>query len=117
MGVVDVLTKQAYVWDDSGKPENYEVVDVPADMVDDVEAYHEQLIEAAVEMDDDLMMEYMEGETPSMEDIKRRIREGTRTMHFFPRSAEVRSRTRVFSSSSMQLLILYQAQLKLIHSR
>ena len=84
VGVVDVLTKKAYVWDDSGKPENYEVVDVPADMVDDVETYHEQLIEAAVEMDDDLMMEYMEGEIPSIEDIKRCIREGTRTMHFFP---------------------------------
>ena len=84
VGVVDVLTKQAYVWDDSGKPENFEVVDVPADMVDDVETYHEQLIEAAVEMDDDLMMAYMEGETPSLEDIKRCIRIGTRTMHFFP---------------------------------
>ena len=84
VGVVDVLTKKAYVWDDSGLPENYEVVDVPADMVDDVESYHEQLIEAAVEMDDDLMMEYMEGEMPSIEDIKRCIREGTRTMHFFP---------------------------------
>ncbi|MDG1507674.1 MAG: elongation factor G, partial [Luminiphilus sp.] len=84
VGVVDVLTKQAYVWDDSGKPENYEVVDVPADMVDDVETYHEQLIEAAVEMDDDVMMAYMEGETPSLEDIKRCIRIGTRTMHFFP---------------------------------
>jgi elongation factor G len=53
-------------------------------MVDDVESYHEQLIEAAVEMDDDLMMEYMEGEMPAIEDIKRCIREGTRTMHFFP---------------------------------
>ena len=84
VGVVDVLTKKAYVWDDSGLPENYEVVDVPADMVDDVESYHEQLIESAVEMDDDLMMEYMEGEMPSIEDIKRCIREGTRTMHFFP---------------------------------
>ena len=84
VGVVDVLTKKAYVWDDSGLPANYEVVDVPADMVDDVESYHEQLIEAAVEMDDDLMMEYMEGEMPAIEDIKRCIREGTRTMHFFP---------------------------------
>ena len=84
VGVVDVLTKKAYVWDDTGLPENYEITDVPADMVDDVETYHEQLIEAAVEMDDDLMMEYMEGEMPSIEDIKRCIREGTRTMHFFP---------------------------------
>ncbi len=84
VGVVDILTKKAYVWDDSGLPENYEVQDVPADMVDKVEEYHEKLIESAVEMDDDLMMAYMEGEMPSMEDIKRCIRAGTRTMAFFP---------------------------------
>jgi len=83
-GVVDVLTKKAYIWDDSGLPENYEVKDVPADMVEKVDQYHEQLIESAVEMDDDLMMAYMEGEEVSIEDIKRCIREGTRTLKFFP---------------------------------
>ncbi len=83
-GVVDVLTKKAYIWDETGLPENFEVTDVPADMVDDVEAYHEQLIETAVEQDDDLMMMYMEGEEPSIEDIKRCIREGTRKLDFFP---------------------------------
>ena len=84
VGVVDVLTKQAYVWDDSGLPENFEIVDVPADMVDELDNYHEQLVETAVELDDDLMMAYMEGEMPSVEDIKRCIREGTRTLKFFP---------------------------------
>src|SRR5210317_1605925 len=84
VGVVDVLTKKAYVWDDSGLPENYEITDVPADMVDDVEMYHEQLIETAVEQDDDLMMAYMEGEMPSMEEIKRCIRKGTINLDFFP---------------------------------
>ena len=84
VGVVDVLTKKAYVWDDSGLPENYEVKDVPADMVDDVEMYHEQLIETAVEQDDDLMMAYMDGEMPSIEDIKRCIRKGTINLDFFP---------------------------------
>ena len=83
-GVVDILTKKAYVWDDSGLPENYEVVDIPADMVDDVDMYYEQLIETAVEQDDDIMMAYMEGEEPSMEDIKRCIRTGTRKLDFFP---------------------------------
>ncbi|MGB0944858.1 MAG: GTP-binding protein, partial [Marinomonas sp.] len=73
-GVVDLLTRKAYVWDETGQPENYSIEDVPADMVDDVEAYREQLIETAVEQDDDLMMAYMEGEEPSMEDIKRCIR-------------------------------------------
>ncbi|PRD39426.1 UNVERIFIED_CONTAM: fusA2 [Trichonephila clavipes] len=83
-GVVDLLTKQAYVWDDSGIPENYTVTDVPADMADDVEMYRQQLIETALEMDDDLLMAYMEGEEPSIEDIKRCIRKGTRDLAFFP---------------------------------
>ena len=84
VGVVDVLSQKAYVWDDTGLPENYEVKDIPEDMVEDATMYREQLIETAVEMDDDLMMAYMEGEEPSLEDIKRCIREGTRTLAFFP---------------------------------
>jgi elongation factor G len=84
VGVVDVLSKKAYVWDDTGLPENFEIQDVPADMVDDVEMYHEQLIETAVEVDDDLMMAYMEGEVPTIEQIKACIRKGTRDLTFFP---------------------------------
>jgi len=83
-GVVDLLTRKAWIWDDTGLPENYEITDVPADMVDDVETYRQELIETAVEMDDDVMMAYMEGEEPALEDIKRCIREGTRTLKFFP---------------------------------
>ena len=55
-GVVDILSQKAYIWDDSGLPENYEVTDIPADLVDDAAMYREQLIEAAVEMDDDVMI-------------------------------------------------------------
>ncbi|WP_188150091.1 elongation factor G [Teredinibacter waterburyi] len=83
-GVVDVLTKKAYIWDDTGLPENFEITDVPADMVDKVNEYHEAMIETAVEQDDDLMMSYMEGEIPSIEDIKRCIRKGTVALDFFP---------------------------------
>ncbi|MCF2902359.1 elongation factor G [Pseudoalteromonas sp. SSMSWG5] len=83
-GVVDVLEKKAYVWDETGLPENYEVQDVPADMVDKVEEYHEMLVESAVEQDDDLMEAYMEGEMPSLEQIKACIRKGTRDLAFFP---------------------------------
>ncbi|UUA72914.1 elongation factor G [Cellvibrio sp. QJXJ] len=84
VGVVDLLTRKAYVWDESGQPENYTITDVPADMVDDVEMYRDQMVENAVEMDDDLLMAYMEGEQPSVEDIKRCIRKGTRELAFFP---------------------------------
>ncbi|MBU3022589.1 elongation factor G [Aestuariibacter sp. A3R04] len=83
-GVVNLLDMKAYIWDDSGLPENYEVVDIPEDMVEKANEYREQLIETAVEQDDDLMMAYMEGEEPSLEDIKRCIRKGTRDLAFFP---------------------------------
>ena len=84
VGVVNIIEKKAYIWDDTGLPENYKVEDVPADMVDKVDEYYEQLVETAVEQDDDLMMAYMDGEMPSVEDIKRCIREGTRKLDFFP---------------------------------
>ena len=60
-GVVDLLTRKSFIWDDSGLPENYVVGDVPADMVELVEEYREKLIETAVEQDDDIMEAYMEG--------------------------------------------------------
>lgn len=85
VGVVDLLTRKAWVWDDSGQPENYELQDVPADMVDKVEEYREKLIETALEQDDDLMEAYLETmEEPSLEDIKRCIRKGTIALDFFP---------------------------------
>ncbi len=45
VGVVDVLTRQAFYWDDSGLPENFEIKEIPADMVDDVEEYREMMID------------------------------------------------------------------------
>ncbi len=83
-GVVDVLTQKAYIWDESGQPENYEVTDIPADMVEKAAEYREMLIETAVEQDDELMEAYMEGEEPSIEQIKACIRKGTRDLAFFP---------------------------------
>ncbi|MGB6136472.1 MAG: elongation factor G [Shewanella sp.] len=99
-GVVDLLTRKAHVWDDSGLPENFEIQDVPADMVDMVEEYREMLIETAVEQDDDLMEAYMDGTEPSIEDIKRCIRAGTRTMAFFPTYCGS-----AFKNKGMQLLL------------
>jgi elongation factor G len=83
-GVVDLLTRKAWVWDDSGDPLNYEIQDVPADMVDKVEEYREALIETAVEQDDDAMEAYLEGNEPDMETIKKCIRKGTINLSFFP---------------------------------
>jgi elongation factor G len=83
-GVVDLLTRKAWVWDDSGDPMNYEIKEVPADMIDDVETYREQLIETAIEQDDDLMEKYLEGQELDIDAIKQCIRKGTRDLAFFP---------------------------------
>lgn len=83
-GVIDLLTRKAWIWDDSGEPENYSIEEVPEDMKDKVEQYRAELIETAVEQDDELMMEYLEGNEPSIEDIKKCIRKGTIALDFFP---------------------------------
>jgi elongation factor G len=100
VGVVDLLSEKAYVWDDSGLPENYKVTDIPADMADDVAMYREQLIETAVEQDDDLLMAYMEGEMPTVEQVKACIRKGTRELAFFPTYCGS-----AFKNKGMQLLL------------
>ena len=76
-GVVDLLTRKAWVWDDSMDPTKYEITDVPEDMTDLVEEWREKLIETALDQDDDLMEAYLEGEEPSIDDLKRCIRKGT----------------------------------------
>jgi elongation factor G len=83
-GIIDLLTRKAWVWDGSDDPMNYEIQDVPADMVDQVEEWREKLIETAVELDDDAMEMYLDGNEPSMDVIKACIRKGTKDMTFFP---------------------------------
>jgi elongation factor G len=83
-GVVDLLSRKAYIWDDSGDPAAYTVEEPPADMADRIEEWHEKLIETAVEQDDDLLEQYLEGNEPSIEDLKRCIRKGTIALDFFP---------------------------------
>ncbi len=83
-GIVDLLTEKALVWDDSGDPEKFTVEEVPADMVDKVKAYREEMIETAVEQDEEVMAKYLDGELPDVETIKRCIRKGTIELAFFP---------------------------------
>ncbi len=83
-GVVDLLTRKAHVWDDTGLPENFTIQDVPADMKDLVEKYRAELIETAVEMDDEVMEQYLEGKEPPLDTIKKCIRKGTIALKFFP---------------------------------
>jgi elongation factor G len=83
-GVVDLLTRKAWIWDGSGDPMNYEVVDPPADMADAVEEWREKLLETVVEQDDDVMEAYLEGNEPDIDTIKKLIRKGTIALDFFP---------------------------------
>ena len=84
VGVVDLLTQKAWVWDESGDPLKYTIQDVPADMEAKVAEWREKLIETAVEQDDELMEQYLGGDEPAIEDIKRCIRKGTIALDFFP---------------------------------
>ncbi len=84
VGVVDLLTRKAWIWDDSGDPMNYTIQEVPADMVDEVEKYREALIETVVDQDDAVMEKYLEGEEPTIEELKHCIHQGTLNLAFFP---------------------------------
>ncbi len=83
-GVIDLLTRKAWIWDGSDDPMKYTIEDVPADMVDQVEEWREKLIETAVEVDDDAMEQYLEGNEPDIDTLKACIRKGTRELAFFP---------------------------------
>jgi elongation factor G len=83
-GVVDLISRKAWTWDNSGDPLNFTISDVPADMKEKVESYREQLIETAVEQDDAVMERYLEGTEPTLAELKQCIRKGTRDLKFFP---------------------------------
>jgi len=83
-GVVDLITRKAHVWDDSGLPENFVIKDVPADMVDLVEKYRAEMVEMVIDQDDDAIEKYLDGIQPDDATIKRCIRKGTINLTFFP---------------------------------
>ena len=63
-GIIDLFEMKAYIYNDD-KGDDISVTDIPEDMKDDAELYHTELVEKICELDDDLMMEYLEGEEPS----------------------------------------------------
>ncbi len=84
IGVIDILARKTWIWDGSGDPENFHMEEVPADMVEKVESCREELIEMALEHDDEAMEKYLDGEEPDMAAIKACIRKGTIGLDFFP---------------------------------
>ena len=75
-GIIDLFEMKAYIYNDN-KGEDVSIVDVPEDMAVDAELYRTELVEKVCELDDDLMMMYLEGEEPSVEDMKRVLRKAT----------------------------------------
>ncbi len=75
-GIIDLFEMKAYYFN-GDKGEDIVVTDIPEDMADDAELYHTELVEKICELDDDLMMEYLEGEEPSTEALKAALRKGT----------------------------------------
>jgi len=84
IGIIDLMEMKAWIWDDSGDPMKYEIVDIPAEYKEKAEEYREMMVETALDQDDDLMEKYLEGEQPSIDDLKRCIRQGTINLDFFP---------------------------------
>ena len=75
-GIIDLFEMKAYIYNDD-KGEDISIVDIPDDMKEDAELYHTELVEKVCELDDDLMMEYLEGEEPSVEAMKKALRKAT----------------------------------------
>ncbi len=75
-GIIDLFEMKAYIYNDD-KGDDISIVDIPADMADDAELYRSELVEKICELDDDLMMAYLEGEEPSVEELKAVLRKAT----------------------------------------
>ena len=75
-GIIDLFEMKAYIYNDD-KGDDISITDIPDDMKDDAELYRTELVEKICELDDDLMMEYLEGEEPSVETMKAALRKAT----------------------------------------
>ena len=83
-GVVDLITMKAFIWSNEEKGANYDIVDIPADLVEVSKAQRDKLVEAVSAIDDDLMMKYLEGEEISEDEIRVALRKGTLAMKIVP---------------------------------
>ncbi|MCI9397923.1 MAG: elongation factor G [Lachnospiraceae bacterium] len=75
-GIIDLFEMKAYIYNDD-KGEDITITEISEDMADDAALYHDELVEKVCELDDELTMIYLEGEEPSVEDMKKALRKGT----------------------------------------
>jgi elongation factor G len=83
-GVVDLITMKALIWRDETLGAEWDVVEIPADLADQATEWREKMIEAAVELDDEAMSDYLEGKEPEPDTLRRLIRKGTIGTTFYP---------------------------------
>lgn len=83
-GVVDLLTRKAWIWEGTGDATDYKIEEPPTDMADAIETWREKLIETAVEQDDAILEKYLDGKELSVDEIKACVRKGTISLDFFP---------------------------------
>ena len=83
-GVIDLLRMKAVVWEDEGLGAKYHDEEIPADLREKAEEYRHTLIEAAVELDDDVMGAYLDGQEPDIDTLKLLIRKAVRQITFVP---------------------------------
>ncbi len=84
LGIVNLVTGEAIIWEDENLGAKYKVVDVPADMVEKVAEYTDKLKEAAADFDEDVMEKYLEGGEIAGDDIVAAIRKGTNSLEITP---------------------------------
>ncbi|MDR2901576.1 MAG: elongation factor G [Lactobacillales bacterium] len=83
-GIVDILNDRAIIWHSEDLGATFEYQEIPADLKEKAAQYRAEMIEMAVEMDDEAMEKYLEGETPSIDTLKKCIRKGTISQSFVP---------------------------------
>jgi elongation factor G len=83
-GIVDLVRMKGVVWDDESLGAKYHDIDIPADMAEQAKEYHDKMIEAVCELDDDAATAYLEGKMPDEATVKKLLRKAVITGAFFP---------------------------------
>ena len=112
-GVVDLLKMKAIIWEEESLGAKFHEAEIPEDLADKAVEYREKMIETVVELDEEALEAYLEGNEPDNDTIKRLIRQGTCNVDFHPVSLRIRiQETRAFSRCSTRLSTICRARSK-----
>lgn len=84
VGMIDLVIMKAYLWNNEALGAKFETIDIPADLADKAKEYREKMLEAAVELDDEVLAAYLDGKEPDEATLKRLIRKAVLTSAFYP---------------------------------